>query len=180
MALKEIGFSDGPTYLIPLDLEEWVVYGQAVRFRGQAFDAKREVHITVVNKDLGAKLEDLIRIDPKLESRIAQAIEEADWGSSAARYRRASLHHVVKEKKPKDGQGEPLHAESIVQQVEVPGLDAFYAALSAIVGPLPDLPPTHVTLYTLGDPQGIGLKNRQDWECYVKRELSPDELIRIE
>ena len=83
MALKEIGFSDGPTYLIPLDLEEWVVYGQAVRFRGQAFDAKREVHITVVNKDLGAKLEDLIRIDPKLESRIAQAIEEADWAALA-------------------------------------------------------------------------------------------------
>jgi len=144
--------------------------------------AKTEAHITVVNKDLGAELEDLVAACPKAQARIEQALRDAAWPQEDAAYPRGRLYHVAKDKEREDDQGHPftLHAESIVQRVRVPGIEAFYATLGEIVGRTIEIPPTHVTLYVGGDPRGISLQTERAFGCFAQGEVSPEELVRIE
>jgi hypothetical protein len=171
--------AEGEILRIPLDARAWVRYGRVVRLGGVEFAAKGEAHITVVNKELGRELEGRIAEHPSVDSRIRAAIETAGWLGAGDSYPRGALYHVAKEKDRVDDQGRPfrLHAESIIQQVEVPGIDAFYGFVGAIVGRPLEAPPTHVTLCVLGDPRGISLADQRAFDRYVTREISPDELI---
>jgi hypothetical protein len=178
MTLAEIGFAEGRIYKIDLDARAWVLWGRAVRYKGTTFSAKPEAHITVVNKDLGAELEELVAGCPEAQARIGQALCEAGWPQEDAAYARGRLYHVTKDKKRADEQGHPftLHAESIVQRVRMPGIEVFYAALGEIVGRRLEVPPTHVTLYVSGDPRGISLQTERAFETYVRGEIDPETL----
>jgi hypothetical protein len=158
-----------------------VRYGRVARLDGVEFAAKGEVHITVVNKELGRELEEWIDKQPSIEARIGRVIEETGWLQAECVYARGGLYHVAKEKEGVDDQGNPvkLLAESIIQRVAVPGIDGFYAFLSAIAGRPLVAPPAHVTLYTLGDPRGISLADQRAFDACVTREISPDELVRV-
>jgi hypothetical protein len=188
MTLAEIGFTDKGIYKIDLDARDWVLWGRAVRYKGTTLTAKAEAHITAVNKDLGAELEELVTDCPEAQARIEQALRDAGWPRKDAGwsweggFARGRLYHVAKEKRREDEQGNPFtqHAESIVQRVRVPGIEAVYACLSEIVGRALEVPPTHVTLYVLGDPRGISLQTERAFGCYAQGEVSPEELVRIE
>ena len=182
MALTEIGFTDKGIYKVDLDPRAWILWGRAVRYKGTLLTAKPEAHITVVNKDLGAELERLVAACPEAQARIEQALRDTGWPQDDPAYSRGRLYHVAKDKEQEDDQGRPiaLHAESIVQRVRVPGIEAFYATLGEIVGRTIEIPPTHVTLYVTGDPQGIGLQTERAFGCFAQGEVSPEELVRIE
>ena len=182
MTLAEIGFTDKSIYKIDLDARAWILWGRAVQYKGTTLTAKPEAHITAINKDLGAELEGLVAARPEAQARIARALCEAGWPREDAAYPRGRLYHVTKEKERKDEQGHPftLQAESIVQRVRVPGIEVVYAALSRIVGRTLEVPRTHVTLYVSGDPRGISLQTEQEFGCFAKGQVSPEELVRIE
>lgn len=173
-----IRFDEGMgTLLIPLNKEDVGLLDEHVVFRGTVFEPKREVHITVVGKDLGCKLKEAMKSDPLIESQIEQAIEETDWSYES----KDKMYHVSKDKKegdPEEGV-EIVHTESIILMMEVAGIQHFYEKLGRITQMGSEVPPTHVTLYTHGDSFGIGLANRADFEECVTGEILPNELKRL-
>ena len=146
----------------------------SLAFRGKVFDPKDELHITILGKAPGRLVREAIERDPPVEGRIRQAIENANW---AFRFQ-DKMYHVCKEKKVRHAQGDlnTLHAESIIVMVEVVGLQGFYDRLGRITGVDLEPPPAHVTLYTYGDPLGIGLYSREDLQEFVTQEIAPSEL----
>ena len=42
-----------------------------------------------------------------------------------------------------------------------------------------DSPPPHVTLYTYGDPRGIGLANEKEFKRFVRRKIFKGDLKEI-
>jgi hypothetical protein len=176
VALTDLGFTEKGYLLIPLELEAWGLDGCAVRYDGKTFDAKHEVHITVVNRELGQELVRLNDERPSIEGQIKRALEDAGWLTGKCAYPPGRLYHIATEEK--DEHGAALE-ESIIQRVEVPGIDAFFGTLSAIVGRPLEIPPTHVTLYVLGNPRGISLPDRRTFYDLKQDEVSLAELVRV-
>ncbi len=175
MNLTRIGFTEIGTLLIPLSKEDFGLSDEKIEFLGKVFEPKEEVHITVIGKDLGQKLQEAIKGDPAIENQIEQVMKEADWSYE----KKDKMYHISKDKKKVDLQGDfkVIHAESIILMVEIAGIEQFYRKLGRIIGTELEVPPTHVTLYTYGDPVGIGLPNQAAFEEFVTREILPNELV---
>jgi hypothetical protein len=115
-----------------------------VRYQGRIFQPKGELHITIISQDSGVLLHYLARHPQDLDS-IRDLIYSTDWS-----FRKLpDFYHV------ESGGGE----ESIIQMVDVPDMVPFLRSLSNLVEHGFVLPPTHVTLYTLGTVLGIPLPN---------------------
>lgn len=148
-----------------------------VAFRGKVFDPKDEVHITIVGRASGRRVKEAVDRDLAANSCLKRAIDETNWA-----YRiQGRMYHVRKEKEVKNEQGDLdlVEAESIIVMAEVAGLQSFYERLDRMIEMNLELPPTHVTLYTRGDPLGIGLSNQEDFEAFVTREIWPTELKEL-
>jgi hypothetical protein len=163
--------------LIHLDKEDIELSDERIKFHGKIFEPKEELHITVIGKDLGRRLKEAVEEDPLIENQIRQAIAETEWSYEVT----DKMYHVSKDKKKRGLQGDfrIVHAESIVLMVEIAGIQHFYEKLGEIIQMELEAPPTHITLYTYGDPFGIGLASQADLREFVTREISPDELTRL-
>ena len=160
--------------LLPLTKDGVGLSGGAIVYHGKVFEPKEEVHITVIGSELGRKIIEMSSANHEIKERILKAIAEADWSYSV----QGKMHHVVKDKElpSPPAANKILHAESIIRMASVPGIQQFYEQLGAIVGIQLEVPPVHVTLYTYGDPRGIGLPNQAAFEEFVREEVAPDEL----
>ena len=135
------GWTAAGTLLLPIAPAAWPLPATPLSLDGIAFMPKRELHVTVVGRALGAELD-----EAGLHDAVASACAPLDW-----RFVRR-------------GQWLRLQArtggrrrDSIIERIELPALAVLYATLGALLGRQPPAPPAHVTLYTAGDERGIGV-----------------------
>lgn len=160
MSLPQPAWTDADTLLLPIGAEAWPLPRAMPALDGIAFVPKRELHITLVGRALGAELREAGRRADVLAACVA-----LDW-----RFRRRRewwwLHDAPG--------GRDRH--SIVELVAMPALDALYARLDAMLGRRLPRPPAHVTLYVAGDGRGIGVPDDTRFARLAVRRVDADEL----
>jgi hypothetical protein len=173
----DIDFLENNVLLISLDMDDFRILKNGISYLRVKFRPKDEVHITIVGKALAKEISELAKRKPEIRSKIQKVIDETDWS-----YKKINkFYHVSKDKEKEDEEGKPriVHAESIIQMVEVPQIGEFFEKLESILGHEIEIPPTHVTLYTVGDHRGIGIPDRTAFTRYVEREVRQDKLQNI-
>lgn len=133
------GFGSGATVVVPVDRATWAPPAAPVTLAGVVFAPKRELHVTIVGKALGARL-------VPHEAEVAALFEPLDWS-----FRRT--HRLVHVRRVVDGVVE----QALVERIEQPAMAAFHGELARLLGAGLPVPPAHVTLYVAGTNDGIGL-----------------------
>lgn len=159
--------------LVHLDKVDYGYMDQAVRYLGQVFQPKSELHITIVSQDAEHILK-YLNDHPQDSGNLQDLILSTDWSFR----KQEQFYHVVESPEIATEAGIPV--ETIIQMVELPMLQAFLKDLSKLVGRGFELPPTHVTLYTRGTEKGISLPNQIVFKELVKASMRPRELWPIE
>lgn len=139
------GFRPDGGLLLPLRVEEFLTgLPPSLAWQGPTLERKDECHVTVLNRACGNAARDALG-----DAGVRRLFEDQGWilnRTGGARLLR----------KP----GTP-DAFTLIEDVDLPALNAFREAMSrAMSAELPAVPP-HVTLYTAGKPEGIGLPDRQ-------------------
>ena len=141
------------TLILPIDTDAWSLPSQGVVVDGIAFAAKTELHITLIGSRLGREL--YTTLAPEfLRDQLDQAFAAQDWefsrsGRLVLLTRRAQMATTTQAVAPT--------RRSIIELVELPAMRPFHQTLGRLLGRQLSVPPAHVTLYTAGDPRGIGL-----------------------
>ena len=154
MPTSRPAWTDAGTLLLPVPATTWPPPSMPLRLDGIAFVPKRELHVTLVGRALGADL----RASGLCEA-VASAGAALDWRFS----RNGRWLRLQK-------RAEGRRRDSIIELVELPAMAALYARLATLLGRQPPVPPPHVTLYTGGDDQGIGVPDAATLaRCTVRR-----------
>ena len=151
------------TLLLRLHTEEVGLGDEAITYQGRRFQPKDEVHITVIGSTLGEQLLDVLKDDGR-RRRLESLVAGTNWDYQLL----DRWHYGVR-------QGE-TPAESIIRMVEAPPLPSFYSALEAITGLSIPARPAHITLYTRGDDNGIGIATWGEFEQLVAADVDPATL----
>lgn len=132
----------------------------------EPFAVKAELHITAAGFPIGKEIDKAIKADKAkgagdLEDKIKELVALTDWSYTLTN----ESYYVTKNKQIDAGGGQKkdLKAESIIVLVDMPGLAEFHQKLGALIGKEIKTPPAHVTLYTRGDPSGIGFASVDQW-----------------
>lgn len=154
------GFSPAGSLVIPLSASCFRDVRDPVTVAAIHLAPKSEFHVTVLNSVCANEVRRELRQRAIPESRLATHFEACDWTVRDTRER-----WLLRRAEP----GEPV-AHSIITLLDLPALNAFRRRLGNLCGlPLPDVP-AHVTLYTAGDPRGIGLASEAQFaERRVRR-----------
>jgi len=125
------GFGRKGSVVIPIPHSAWPPPTSPV----DGFQPKQELHLTIMGKE---------RALPFLshEKKLRAAFESLRW-----EIERTGERLQIRKLKPDVGL-----VESIIERVRCDAMAAFYRLLD-----LDDVQPPHVTLYTKGDPEGIGI-----------------------
>jgi hypothetical protein len=163
LAPQAVYFEEEEAYLVlHLDMADFDLQPTQVDFRGKSFQPKDELHITILSRRAASAVQDHLEENPGDSPQIHRLIEQTDWS-----YRQEDhFFHVVEEP----------GVESIIQLVQVLALQSFFQELSRIIAQDLEPPPAHVTLYTFGDPKGIGIPTQADFEQLVVEEIDLAEL----
>jgi hypothetical protein len=159
----QASFNPDSGYLfVELDLETFELARGGVWFEGRLFEAKDELHITILSREAAEAVRQLLEDEPEQEDQFRRLIEESNW-----EFRKLErLYHVQ----------EDQQVETIIQMVEMPGLVDFFKQVKELVGKDLELPPTHVTLYMRGTDKGIGLPTQAEFERLVQNQVHTSEL----
>ena len=142
------GFRPDGGLLLPLLDAQWSArLPPALAWSGPTLRRKHEFHATLLNRACGSAARQALG-----DEGARRLFQAQDW--TLRRTGDARLLH--KSGKP------PAH--SLIEVVDLPALAAFRSALADATGQaLPPVPP-HVTLYTAGKPEGIGLPDHATLE----------------
>jgi hypothetical protein len=163
-------WTDQGTLLLPVDPAAWPPLRRTLALDGIAFAAKRELHLTLVGRALGAEIAAARARDPGFAAALAEAVSAPDWS-----FRRTGAYLRLLRR----GEGRGRHSiirHSIIERVEMPAMAPLHARLGALLGRALPVPPPHVTLYTAGDARGIGLPDEASLARYAARRVDADEL----
>lgn len=132
--------------------------------------AKEEFHITVIGFKTGKALSELYaHRSAEEQARIIQALhslaKEISWEAAPIE---GGLLYIEKEYAFRNNKKEKR--SSIIQLLDMPGMQAFYTRLNAAIGTDFALPPPHMTLFT-GNGTGIGIDSMADLE-----QLKPQQI----
>jgi hypothetical protein len=142
------GFNPRGSLLLPLPADAFAPLPDQLGIDGIALARKGEFHVTLLDRALGA------RVQAAGEQAALPALFAAlDW-----QWRRSGERWLLRE--AKDG----VLAHSLIELVEMPALGQFRRALARELGEPVAAAPAHVTLYTAGDPTGIGLASQEEFE----------------
>lgn len=150
------------TLLLPVPPALWPPPPTGLRLDGTAFAPKRELHVTLVGRALGAELRELAEADAGLR-RTAERLGARFDGRLARQDRWLWL-----QKAP--------GVASIVQCIDLPAMAALHAALGELLARVLPVPPPHVTLYTAGRSEGIGVPDPDTLRRLAVRELTAVDL----
>lgn len=156
---------------ILLSKEDIGLSDEDIELSGKVFQSKKEVHITIIGRDLGQRLKQAMGKDDSIKNHLREIISRTDWTYEV----KSRLYYLSKDKRV-DTEPGIIHAESIIVEVDLAGIRRFYENLSKMLRTDLDVPPTHITLYTRGDPLGIALNSRADFEQFVIGKVVPGEL----
>ena len=134
-------WTDGGTLLLPVAATAWPSPDAPLQLDGIAFVPKRELHVTVVGRTLGAHLH-----EAGLQAETLAVAATLDW-----RFERCGQWLRLEART--DGR----RRHSIIERIALPALATLHAWLGARLGRQLAVPPPHVTLYTSGDDRGIGV-----------------------
>ena len=143
------GWTRQHTLLLPVPAADWPPPAGPVTIDGCTLQPKHELHITLVGKALGRRLQDAAQSGAIAPDAARAAFEREDW-----RWTRTG-HRTLLHAPPRRRGGPGRHA--LVEHVELPAMARFHGALGALLGSDLPVPPPHVTLYVAGSRQGIGL-----------------------
>lgn len=145
---------------------------QPVKLRNHEFSPKEELHITIIGPERGQKVRERLK-SPDKHNLFLKAIAETNWCYELKDdlYCMAKDKPVVLNKTRK-----VVHAESVIQLVNVPELEGFYRRIQAISGV--EMPPrlAHITLFVCGDKEGIGVDDQTEFDEFNRGRVSPEEL----
>lgn len=161
------GFTPKCTVVVPLDPAEWPPPAHAVSLDGTRFDPKRELHVTVLGSALGARISGLVACRALSELMLVDAFEAYDWTP-------VRTHTLLRLAKDEDG----TCVESLIEPLTLPALAKFHVALGELLGEKLPPPPPHVTLYTRGSDEGIGVPDEQTLRELLVAQVDPDALTR--
>lgn len=137
------GWSDDNTLVLPVDAAPPTA---PLLLDGREFAPKRELHLTLVGRRLGAELRHVL--GDRLDAATRPAFEALDWS-----FDRSGEGLLIE--RP-DRSGDAATA-TVVEPVSLPALDFYYRWLGGLLGRELPVPPAHVTLYTLDGARGIGI-----------------------
>lgn len=142
------GFRDGGL-TIPLPATWFKPSAITLDLDGVLLRIKDEFHVTLLDQADGSQILDVLD-----EAQVRTLFENDDWEIS-------HTGNGVLIRKEKTDTGAALVCHSLIELVKLPAMQRFRAKLANAAGiALPEAPP-HVTLYTAGDPKGIGLPHEQ-------------------
>ena len=170
------GFNEQQTVIIPLGKSSFDVSDHPVIVQGEQFKPKDELHITLIGKTLGRLLLEKIAHCPEIEMQLEQAFQNIDWST-----KQTGPSHILartKEKMGNDGVAILETQKSIILQLGMPGMEAFYDYLKSqdLINSAYPAPPPHVTLYTWNCPSGIGVSSAEMLDDLSEEILSLSEL----
>ncbi|AXK73289.1 hypothetical protein DWG18_14045 [Lysobacter sp. TY2-98] len=151
------GWSNDNTLLLPLADAPPT---KGFDFDGRHFDAKKELHVTLVGRALGAELRRAF--GERLDVATRPAFEALDWSCE-----RTGQHRLI-ERADTGGDGERGTVASVIELVHLPALDWYYRWLGDLVGRQLAVPPAHVTLYTHGKTRGIGIPTARSLRAWSR------------
>lgn len=155
----------GRTLILPIPPDRWVPPCAPATVDGVQLAPKSELHITLIGRRLGDELH--AQFDSTyLDSAIAAARDAHDW-----RFGRTGRHLLLR----KPIAGDRL-AHSLIEMIDLPAMAPFHGALGRMLGRQLQVPPAHVTLYTAGDPRGIGVSSPGRLRALAVREVGIGQL----
>lgn len=160
------GWTPQRTLVWALDPAAWPPPVRAVTLDGIAFAPKRELHVTLVGKALGAQLHVAIAAGRLDEVAVYDAFAARDW-----RFVRHATYLRL-EKVADDGG----RRGAIIELLDLPAMEGFHRRLGRLLGCTLPVPPPHVTLYTAGDPEGIGVPDAAALRRLTVRAVAAAEL----
>lgn len=155
------------TLLLRIDPAAWPPPRHGLRLDGVDFAPKPELHATIVGRALGARLQAAMAADAALAARVEALRIACEWS-----WTRCGEWWLLRK-----AEGATTKA-SIVERIVLPAMARFHARAGALLGQALPVPPPHVTLYTAGDAEGIGVPDAAAWERHAVREVAADELQR--
>ena len=163
-----------PTMLLPIDPGQWSPPVRGLHLDHIDFAPKPELHLTLIGSRLGRELHATLA-PAFLRAQLERALAKQDW-----RFTRSGRWLLLTQR---TGNGHDAAAGagwrgSIIEPVELPAMRPFHAALGLLLGRQLPVPRPHVTLYTAGDPRGIGLPRPSGLRAVTVRELDSTVLLR--
>jgi hypothetical protein len=154
------------TLVLPIAPERWPPPRAATGIDGLHLDPKPELHITLVGTALGAELHATFG---NHASALVHAVRDAhDW-----RFERGNLRLLLRKAVVEDGR--VVVAHSLIECIDLPAMASFHRALGSLLGRQLPVPPPHVTLYTAGRAQGIGVSSPARLRAFTVREVAARE-----
>lgn len=155
------------TLVLPIAPERWPPPRTAVELDGLRLAPKPELHVTLVGRALGAELR--ATFGEHAGALVGAARDAHDW-----RFERSGRRLLLR--KPFATEGRATLAHALVELVDLPAMVPFQRALGRLLGRQLPVPPPHVTLYTAGRLQGIGVSSPARLRAFTVRRVTCDEL----
>ena len=130
---------------------------------GRRFEPKDELHITLVGRRIGAELHRAL--GDRLDAATRPAFDALDWSHA-----RTGEQVLIETRGRRDDGSEGVIA-TIVEHVDLPALPYFHRWLGGLLGRELPVPPAHVTLYTHGKREGIGIATRGQLRAFARRSI---------
>jgi hypothetical protein len=153
--------------VLPIAPDRWPRPATAIALDGLQLAPKPELHVTLVGRALAAELH--ATFGDRAAALIDAARRAQDW-----RFERTGHCLLLRKAFVEDGRAAVAH--SLVELVELPAMAPFQRALGRRLGRQLPVPPPHVTLYTNGNPQGIGISRPARLRAFTVRDVMPREL----
>jgi hypothetical protein len=151
------------TLVLPIAAEQWAPPTEPVEVEGVTFVPRRELHVTLIGRGLGQALQG----NPARRQAVREAFARLDWSFT----RTGELLQLEKRELAGGGHGRAIG--SIIERIELPAMVPFYEARAELLGRTLAIPPPHVTLYTAGRSQGIGVPDVATLQRLVVRRVPP-------
>lgn len=154
--------------VLPIPPGRWPPPRVAIELDGLRLAPKSELHVTLVGRALGTELR--ATFGDRVDALVEAARDARDW-----RFDRTG--HLRLLRKPFLGDdGHTTLAHSLVELVHLPAMAPFQRALGRLLGRQLPVPPPHVTLYTAGLPQGIGVSSPARLRAFTVCPVAADEI----
>ncbi|HVF35004.1 MAG TPA: hypothetical protein VND91_06740, partial [Candidatus Saccharimonadia bacterium] len=159
------GFRPDGTLVLPIDDRSGAWPARPLKLDETRFAPKRELHVTIVGRALGARVAEALSRESLAERELADAFEALDWSHDDT-----DAFVWLRKVKPEGV------ADSIIELVDLPALAAFHFALGRRLGDRLAVPPAHLTRWVRGDPEGIGVPDDAALHELTVRLVAREEL----
>lgn len=152
-------FNSRGSLLLPLPELAFSELPPALAFDGLEFERKHEFHVTLLDRETGRRMR-AQEVRGVVRPTARELFEGEDWA-----WHPTGKKWLLREEQEHG----PVH--SIIELLDLPGLVRFRHNLGWAHGErLPEVP-AHVTLYVAGNPIGIGLASKAEFQRLRLRQL---------